>query len=121
MLANAQGLVVFTKTLRRHALRLRRARQHGQADPPRAGNTLPVKHGQPAARSNGAGTQEHAVLLRPAGQKNSQAQPMPNDPGAYVVPMGRSIGKNGKTRVKTITRPGTNEVITAYPVHSRKL
>ncbi|WP_412022580.1 RHS repeat-associated core domain-containing protein [Burkholderia cepacia] len=46
-----------------------------------------------------------------------RGQPLANDPGAYVVPMGRAIGTAGETSIKIITRPGTNEVITAYPVH----
>jgi len=46
-----------------------------------------------------------------------RGQPLTDDPGAYVVPMGRVIGTAGETNVRTITRPGTNEVISAYPVH----
>jgi filamentous hemagglutinin len=37
------------------------------------------------------------------------------DPGAYVVDMGRVIGTAGETHLRIIVRPGTTEVISAYP------
>ena len=46
-----------------------------------------------------------------------RGQPLANDPGAYVVPMGKVVGNARETSIKVITRPGTNEVITAYPIH----
>ena len=46
-----------------------------------------------------------------------RGQSLANGPGAYVIPMGRAIGSAGETNIKIITRPGTNEVIAAYPVH----
>ncbi|PRE37691.1 RHS repeat-associated core domain-containing protein, partial [Burkholderia cenocepacia] len=46
-----------------------------------------------------------------------RGRPLTDDPGAYVVPMGRVVGTAGETNVRIITRPGTNEVISAYPVH----
>ncbi|WP_196481780.1 RHS repeat-associated core domain-containing protein, partial [Burkholderia stagnalis] len=46
-----------------------------------------------------------------------RGQPLVDDPGAYIVPMGRVIGTAGETNIKIIARPGTNEVISAYPVH----
>ncbi|CAO3947873.1 hemagglutinin repeat-containing protein [Achromobacter mucicolens] len=45
-----------------------------------------------------------------------KGSPVVGDPGAYVVPMGRPIGTSGETSIKIIVRPGTNQVITAYPV-----
>ncbi|MBX8487687.1 DUF637 domain-containing protein [Pseudomonas cichorii] len=45
-----------------------------------------------------------------------KGSPVIGDPGAYVVPMGRAIGTSGETSIKIIVRPGTNQVITAYPV-----
>jgi RHS repeat-associated protein len=42
--------------------------------------------------------------------------PLPKDPGAYVVPMGRTVGTAGETAVKIVVQPGTNNVISAYPV-----
>ena len=38
-----------------------------------------------------------------------------NDPGAYVIDLGRVIGTNGETTIKIIVIPGTSEIITAYP------
>jgi hypothetical protein len=38
------------------------------------------------------------------------------DQGAFVVPMGRVVGTAGETAVRIIVRPGTNQIITAYPV-----
>jgi hypothetical protein len=45
-----------------------------------------------------------------------KGNPLPNDPGAYVVPMGRIIGTTGENGIKIIVRPGTNKIITAYPI-----
>lgn len=45
-----------------------------------------------------------------------KGSPVVGDPGAYVVPMGRAIGTSGETSIKIIVRPGTSQVITAYPV-----
>jgi hypothetical protein len=45
-----------------------------------------------------------------------RGSPLANDPGAYVVPMGRTVGTAGENAVKIIVRPGTNEIITSYPV-----
>jgi hypothetical protein len=45
-----------------------------------------------------------------------RGSPLTNDPGAYIVPMGRTVGTAGENAVKIIVRPGTNEIITAYPV-----
>jgi len=46
----------------------------------------------------------------------AKGNPLPNDPGAYVVQMGRVIGTAGETSIKIIIRPGTNKIITAYPI-----
>lgn len=43
-------------------------------------------------------------------------QPVPGDPGAFIVPMGKVVGTNGETSIRLILKPGTTEVITAYPV-----
>ncbi|YCH22787.1 hemagglutinin repeat-containing protein [Pseudomonas sp. D1-3] len=45
-----------------------------------------------------------------------KGSPVSGDPGAYVVPMGRVIGTSGETSIRIIVRPGTNQIITAYPV-----
>lgn|GEM_PF-1888654 len=41
---------------------------------------------------------------------------VPGDPGAFIVDMGRIIGANGERFIKLIVKPGTNKIITAYPV-----
>jgi hypothetical protein len=46
----------------------------------------------------------------------TRGAPLPNDPGAYVIPMGRVVGQGGETSIKIVVRPGTSNVITAYPV-----
>lgn len=40
---------------------------------------------------------------------------VPGDPGAYVIDMGRTIGTAGERHIRVIVRPGTTEVISAYP------
>ena len=45
-----------------------------------------------------------------------RGSPLANDPGAYVIPMGRIVGANGESSIKLVVRPGTSEVITAYPI-----
>ena len=45
-----------------------------------------------------------------------KGSPLVNDPGAYVVNMNKIIGTNGETSIKIIVRPGTNQIITAYPI-----
>jgi len=46
----------------------------------------------------------------------TKGSPLPSDPGAYIVPMGRVVGTAGEKSIKVIIRPGTNKIITAYPV-----
>ena len=41
--------------------------------------------------------------------------PVPGDSGAYVVPMGRVVGTAGEANIRVVVKPGTNEIITAYP------
>jgi len=45
-----------------------------------------------------------------------RAAAVPGDPGAFVVPMGRTVGTAGETALRIIVRPGTNQIVTAYPV-----
>ncbi|MGC0208408.1 polymorphic toxin-type HINT domain-containing protein [Streptomyces levis] len=40
---------------------------------------------------------------------------VPNDPAAFVVPMGRVVGTAGETNLRIVVSPGTNNVISAYP------
>jgi RHS repeat-associated protein len=42
--------------------------------------------------------------------------PILKDPGSFVTPMGRTVGTIGENAIKIIVRPGTNEVITSYPI-----
>lgn len=42
--------------------------------------------------------------------------PLPNDPNAYIIHMGRGIGTAGETAIRVIVKPGTSEVITAFPI-----
>jgi len=44
-------------------------------------------------------------------------RPVPGDPAAFITPMGRTIGTSGENAVRLILRPGTTEVISAYPVN----
>ena len=45
----------------------------------------------------------------------AKGNPLLNDPGTYIVPMGRTVGTAGESNVKIIVRPGTNKIITAFP------
>ena len=42
--------------------------------------------------------------------------PLPNDPGTYIVDLGKVIGTLGETAIKIVTIAGTNNILTAYPV-----
>jgi len=46
----------------------------------------------------------------------SRGANVPGDPGAYIVQMGQTVGTAGETRIKIIVKPGTTEIITAYPL-----
>ena len=45
----------------------------------------------------------------------NKGSPLPNDPGVYIVDMGRPVGTAGETTIRVVVRPGTDEIITAYP------
>lgn len=47
--------------------------------------------------------------------KRGQGKPCGNNT-CYDVNMSRTIGTAGETGVKIVTKPGTNEIITAYPI-----
>lgn len=38
-----------------------------------------------------------------------------NDPAAFVVTMGRTVGTAGETSIRIVVRPGANGIIAAYP------
>lgn len=44
--------------------------------------------------------------------------PVPGDPGAYVVDMGRVVGTAGETSIRVVVEAGSNppRIVTAYPV-----
>ena len=41
---------------------------------------------------------------------------VPGEPGAFIISMKKVIGANGERRIKIVVEPGTDKVITAYPV-----
>ena len=41
---------------------------------------------------------------------------IPVNSRASDIPMGRVIGTEGETAIRLVVEPGTNKVITAYPV-----
>ena len=45
-----------------------------------------------------------------------RGNPLPNDPAAYIVDMGRVIGTNGETKIRiVIETKGSNRIASAYP------
>lgn len=44
-----------------------------------------------------------------------RTSPVPGDPGRFIIPMGREVGTAGERSITIIVRPGTSEVITAFP------
>ncbi|WP_370867907.1 immunity protein Tsi6 family protein [Phenylobacterium sp.] len=78
-----------------------------------AGSATAPRLGRPIAPNQTGDTHHFCKIVR---VPTYRGQPLPKDPGAYVVPMGRAVGQGGETSIKIIVRPGTTEVITAYPV-----
>jgi hypothetical protein len=48
--------------------------------------------------------------------KNPIKQQVHGDPGAYIIDMRRVIGTAGEQKIRLVVKPGTSEIITAYPV-----
>ena len=46
---------------------------------------------------------------------SQKGSPLPGDPGVYNVPMSRNVGTAGETNIRIIVKPGTNQIILAYP------
>ena len=46
----------------------------------------------------------------------ARGAPELGDAGAFVVRMGRTVGTQGENAIRLIVRPGTADVVTAYPV-----
>ena len=86
-----------------HGNRVRHVLAHAAADP-----TKPVHSVFNVGRNKVLGLVDEAWSAR--------GSALPKDPGAFVVPMGRVVGTQGESAVKIIVRPGTSEIITAYPV-----
>ncbi|WP_236121516.1 hypothetical protein [Cellulomonas palmilytica] len=85
----------------KHGHRLTHVLQHSIADPTKKAHSV-------FSSGNGAlKTVDEAWTLRGA--------PEVGDPGAFVVQMGRQVGTAGETGVRIIVKPGTSEVISAYP------
>lgn len=83
--------------------------------------------GAHTAESVKAGKKDHSIftgqqspleLLDEAWKK--RGAPEADDPAAYVVEMDRVIGDGGQKHVRIIVKPGTSEVISAYPYHKKK-
>jgi len=39
-----------------------------------------------------------------------------NDPGTYIIELEKIIGTQGEKAIKIVVIPGTNQLITAYPI-----
>src|SRR4030095_2801375 len=81
-------------------------------------NFLDSEENEPIARkwkSFSVDEREVLPLIDEAWSKRKEA--LATDPRAYVVNLKKIIGTDGETCVKILVRPGTQEVIAAYPVH----
>ncbi|MGW3227196.1 polymorphic toxin-type HINT domain-containing protein [Kitasatospora sp. NPDC001095] len=86
----------------KHGHRVDHVLEHGVPDPSK------TTHSVFASGKDGVlGVIDKAWLKRGA--------PEPGDPGAFVVDMGEVVGTAGEKKVRLIVKPGTSEIITAYP------
>ncbi len=85
-----------------HGNRVKHVLAHTQPDPSKPRHTV-----FNVDRSNVIGLVDEAW--------NKKGSPLPNDPGVYVVDMGRVIGTNGETKIRIVVRPNTNNIISIYP------
>jgi hypothetical protein len=46
--------------------------------------------------------------------------PVVDEPGVFEVGMGRIIGEGGETFVRVVVEPGTNKIVSAYPIPGRQ-
>lgn len=87
------------------------------------------KHGlnriEHVLRHTVAGGPGHSVFSVPRNQvlglldqawASSSRIALPGDPAAFITPMGRTVGTAGENAVRLIVKPGTTNVISAYPV-----
>ncbi|MFT8816189.1 hypothetical protein [Acetobacter fabarum] len=77
----------------------------GFSNPP---DTTKAKH----TVFNVQGDDALALIDEAWGKKGST---VPGDLGAYIVPMGRVVGKTGEINIRIIVKPGTSNIISAYP------
>ncbi|MDE9364376.1 hypothetical protein PZ938_02050 [Luteipulveratus sp. YIM 133132] len=89
----------------KHKHRLSHVLQHAFPDPNKKNHTVFLDGGKVLQTIDAAW-----------GMRGVSVEYLNGKPRAYIVPMGRVIGTEGETSVKIVVRPGTNEVITAYPV-----
>jgi hypothetical protein len=68
---------------------------------------------------------KHSVFIIKDGSKilrlidyawSRRGSPLPDDPYAYIINFKKPIGTEGETALKIIVRPGTSELITAFPI-----
>jgi len=85
----------------KHGHRLTHVLQHGFPDATKKTHSV-FTSGSGALR-----TVDEAWLMRGAASAT--------DPGKYIIPVGRTVGTGGETNVTIIVRPGTSQIITAYP------
>jgi hypothetical protein len=45
-----------------------------------------------------------------------KGSPLPEDPGTYLIELGKIIGTQGETAIKIVVVPETTQLITAYPI-----
>lgn len=100
---DSAGGLRYAGTDRAGLNRVQHVLRHAEADPSRATHSV-----FNVGRNKVLGLVDEAWGMR--------GSPLANDPGAYIVPMGRTVGTAGENAVKIIVRPGTNEIITSYPV-----
>ena len=86
-----------------HGDRLTHVLDHTQPNPDKATHTV----------FNAQGNDALALVDEAWSLKGA---PEVGDPGAYIIPMGRVVGTTGETSIKVVVKPGTNEIITAYPL-----
>jgi len=100
---DSAGGLRYAGTDRAGLNRVQHVLRHAEADPSRATHSV-----FSVGRNKVLNLVDEAWGIR--------GSPLANDPGAYVVPMGRTVGTAGENAVKIIVRPGTNEIITSYPI-----
>lgn len=99
---SAEGLIYRRAVGEKKENRLRHVLRHATPDPAKPSHT--VFSGEPW---------DVPKLIDQAWKK--RGSPLPDDPGAYVVDMGKVVGKNGEKKIRVVVEPGTSNIVTAYP------